>query len=255
MDLASRTPASTPSLQAFEYSHIAALLDALTQIDSALGHDVPKKRMSAGCVGLEVPAADLMQAAGLLRDALGFEILTTVSGVDMVDHIESIYHFRSVSRNWLVQVRVKLPSEAPEVDSLVSLYISANWLERECYDMVGIIYRGHPDLRRILLDDEFFGYPLLKSFHPTPITVHDRATTQVDAVRALSGQQQRNVERVVAKRLGQGKEERLHPGTPTFGTNAVYLETGQGVEPGEPEHSTGGKTRADGTPVMKPQRG
>ena len=231
------------------------MLDALTKVDSALGHDVPKRRMSAGCVGIEVAQADLLQAARLLRDSLGFEMLTTISGVDLVDHIESIYHFRSVNRNWLLQVRVKLPKEKPEVDSLVSLYASANWLERECYDMVGIIYRGHPDLRRILLDDEFFGYPLLKSFHPTPLTVHDRATTQVDGVRALSGEQQRNVERVVAKRLGQGNEERLHPGTPTFGSNAVYLATGQGVEPGEPEHSTDGKTQAGDMPVMKPQRG
>lgn len=255
MDVVSQTPPSAPSLQAFDSAHIGAMLEALAQLDSALGHNVPKRRMSAGCVGIEVSAGDLMQSARMLRDTLGFEMLTTISGVDLVDHIESVYHFRSVTRNWLLQVRVKLPSEKPEVDSLVSLYASANWLERECYDMVGIIYRGHPDLRRILLDDEFYGYPLLKSFHPTPLTVHDRATTQVDGVRALSGEQQRNVERVVAKRLGQGNEERLHPGTPTFGSNAVYLETGQGVEPGEPEHSTDGKTQASGMPVMKPQRG
>lgn len=255
MDLVSQTPPVAPSLEAFASTHISAMLDALAQLDSALGHVVPKRRMSAGCVGVEVPAEELMLASKLVRDSLGFEILTTVSGVDLVDHVESVYHFRSVSRNWLLQVRVKLPSDKPEVDSLVSLYASANWLERECYDMVGIVYRGHPDLRRILLDDEFYGYPLLKSFHSTPITVHDRATTQVDGVQALSGEQQRNVERVVAKRLGQGNEERLHPGTPTFGSNAVYLETGQGVEPGQPEHSTDGSTMADGMPIMKPQRG
>lgn len=255
MDLVSQTPPAAPSLEAFDTAHIGALLEGLGRLDSALGHDVPKRRMSAGCVGVEIPADELAQAARLLRDALGFEILTTISGVDLVDHLESVYHFRSVSRNWIVQVRVKLPNDKPEVDSLVGLYASANWLERECYDMVGIVYRGHPDLRRILLDDEFFGYPLLKSFHQTPLTVHDRATTQVDGVRALSGEQQRNVERVAPKRLGQGNEERLHPGTPTFGSNAVYLETGQGVEPGQPEHSTDGKTEAGGMPVMKPQRG
>lgn len=255
MDIAARASDAAPSLTAFEATHIGAMLDALAKLDAAVGHPVPKKRMSAGCVGIEVAREDLTQVVRLLRDTLGFEMLTTISGVDMVDHIESVYHLRSYAHNWLLQVRVKLPNERPEVDSLVSLYTSANWLERECYDMVGILYQGHPDLRRILLDDEFFGYPLLKSFHPTPITVHDRATTQVDAVRALSGEQQRNVERVVAKRLGQGNEERLHPGTPTFGSNAVYLATGQGVEPGEPEHSTDGKTQAGRMPVMKPQRG
>src|SRR5260370_6940082 len=100
--------------------------------------------------------------------------------------------------------------------------------------MMGITLRGHRDLRRILLDDEFFGFPLRKSFHSTPITVHDRATTQVDPNRALAGEAQRNMERVVAKRLGQGEQERLHPGVPTFGSNAFYLETGQGLEPDQP---------------------
>src|SRR5437588_61276 len=109
-------------------------------------------------------------------------------------------------------------TEKPEVDSVVSVWPTANWLERETYDMYGIRFTGHPDLRRMLLDDEFEGYPLLKSFHQVPLTVKPRATTQVDPNVAVSGQyQQKGVEHVVQKKLGQGKEERLHPGTPTFG--------------------------------------
>jgi NADH/F420H2 dehydrogenase subunit C len=236
LDIAAGTPGSASPLLAFDRDHINDLLARLGQLEETLGASLPAKKMSAGVVGLEVPPERLLDLARALRDSLGFEMLTTVSAVDMVDHVESIYHFRSISNNWVVQVRVKLPSDHPEVDSLVGLYASANWLERECYDMVGIVYRGHPDLRRILLDDDFFGYPLRKSFHQTPLTVHDRATTQVDAVRALAGEQQRNVERVVPKRLGQGEQERLRPGVPTFGSNAFYLETGQGVEPDQPEH-------------------
>ncbi|MBV8823072.1 MAG: NADH-quinone oxidoreductase subunit C, partial [Ktedonobacteraceae bacterium] len=77
---------------------------------------------------------------------------------------------------------------------------------------------GHPDLRRMLLDDDFEGYPLLKSFHQVPLTVKPPATTQVDPNMAVSGQfQQQRVEHVVQKKFGQGIEERLHPGTPTFG--------------------------------------
>jgi NADH/F420H2 dehydrogenase subunit C len=259
VDLArpSATGAGTgaPSLLAFDRDHINDLLDRLGELEDAQGQPVPARRMNAGVVGLEVPPERLVEVARALRDSLGFEMLTTVSAVDMQDHVESIYHFRAISRNWVVQVRVKLPSEQPEVDSLVGLYPSANWLERECYDMVGIVYRGHPDLRRILLDDEFFGYPLRKSFHQTPIAVHDRATTQVDPERALAGEQQRNVERVVAKRLGQGDEERLHPGTPTFGSNAFYLETGQGVEPQQPEHGSTVETDTSTGAGEKPQRG
>jgi hypothetical protein len=84
--------------------------------------------------------------------------------------------------------------------------------------MFGIRYAGHPDLRRMLLDDDFEGHPLLKSFHPVPRMVKPRATTQIDPNMAVSGQfQQQNLERVVQKKLGQGMSERLHPGTPTFG--------------------------------------
>lgn len=254
MDLVAQPGNGAPSLLAFDNEHISALLGELAQLDTVVGNEVPKRRLSGGCVGIEIPPAKLLDAAQVLRDSLGFDMLTCVSAVDMVDHVESVYHFRSIGRNYLLQVRVTAPSDAPEVDSLVSLYPSANWLERECYDMVGIRYRGHPDLRRILLDDEFFGHPLLKSFHPTPITVHDRATTQVDAVRAVAGEQQRNVERIVAKNLGQGNEERLHPGKLTFGSAAVYVQTGQGVE-GDVTHQITSQNPDQEGPVMKPQRG
>ena len=137
----------------------------------------------------------LLDVAAILRDGLSFEMMTCVSGVDMIDHVESIYHFRSLRNNWLLQVRVKLPSENPRVASLVSIYPSANWLERETYDLFGIVFEGHPDLRRILLDDDFFGYPLRKDFRATPYTVHDPATTQIDPSRAVTesaGAQHRN---------------------------------------------------------------
>ncbi len=257
MDLVPQAANGTPSLLAFDNEHINALLGELAQLDTVLGHEIPKRRLTGGCVGIEVPREQLLDAARTLRDTLGFDMLTCVSGVDMVDHLESVYHFRSIGRNYLLQVRVQMPSDSPDVDSLVSIYSSANWLERECYDMYGIRYRGHPDLRRILLDDEFYGHPLLKSFRPTPLTVHDRATTQVDAVRAVSGEQQRNVERVVAKNLGQGDEERLHPGKLTFGSAAVYVKTGQGVEDGSTPSTrqiTSENPDQEG-PVMKPQRG
>ncbi len=216
-------PASTH--QAFQPDHIAELTHALHTLDGLVGHPV---LMGGGGVGVEVEREKLVTFCRVARDELGFEMLTSVSGVDMRDHLQVVYHLRSLSRNWLLQVKVNLEPGKPEVDSLVSVWASANWLERETYDLFGITFVGHPDLRRILLDDEFEGYPLLKSFHPTPMTVHDRATTQVGPQIALSGEQQRGVERVVSKRLGQGTLERLHPGTPTFG-HAVHPE-----QPGVP---------------------
>ena len=230
MDLTARTAqpgASSPRAPlAFQRDHIAELTRALHGLEGLVGHPV---LMGGGGVGIVVDRAHLVDISRALRDDLGFEMLTSVSGVDMRDHLEVVYHLRSLSRNWLLQVKVALEPGKPQVDSLVGLWLSANWLERETYDLFGMVFVGHPDLRRILLDDEFEGYPLLKSFHPTPMTVHDLATTQVAPEEALSGEAQRGVERVVSKRLGQGALERLHPGTPTFG-NAHYPD-----QPGVPE--------------------
>ncbi|MBF6591199.1 MAG: NADH-quinone oxidoreductase subunit C, partial [Ktedonobacterales bacterium] len=218
MDLVpARGAPGAPSLQAYDRDHINTLLDQLAGVDAVLEQPAAKKLLGGGAVSITVPPERLLEAARVLRDTLGFEMLTCISGLDMVDHLDSIYHFRSLAHNWLLQVRVQVPTERPEVSSLVSLYASANWLERETYDLYGIIYLGHPDLRRILLDDEYEGYPLRKSFRSTPVTVHDRATTQVDGPRAISGEQTRHQERIVLKRLGQGEQERLHPGMMTFG--------------------------------------
>lgn len=227
-------PTQPPSLHAFDRTHIAELVDALSsRLPDLVGHPVPVQRMAGGMVGIELPPASLLTTARFLRDTLGFDLLSSVSGVDMQDHLDSIYHLRAIGKNWLLQIRVPLTADQPEVDSLVSLYPTANWLEREEYDLLGIIYTSHPDLRRIMLDDDFQGYPLLKSFRSTPAVVHDRATTQISPDQAIAGEGQRNVERVVAKRLGQGQEERLHPGTPTFGDMAIFSRTGQGLLPGQ----------------------
>jgi NADH:ubiquinone oxidoreductase subunit C len=234
MDLVPRlsTPLAPPSLLAFDRDHVETLASELTtRLPEIVGQPISVTHMNGGILGLTLPPERLVAAARFLRDTLGFDMLTCVSGVDMGDHLDSIYHLRAISHNWLLQVRVSLPAAAPQVDSLMGLYPSANWLEREEYDLVGIVYLGHPDLRRILLDDDFQGHPLLKSFRSTPVVVHDRATTQVPPRQALTGEHQRNLETVVGKRLGQGQEERLHPGTPTFGDMAIFARTGQGVEP------------------------
>jgi NADH/F420H2 dehydrogenase subunit C len=207
-------------------------MQQLAILDSTTDQALPRRLQSGGAVTMDVPAERLLDVARTLRDTLGFEMMTCVSGVDMVDHLESIYHFRSIAHNWLLQIRVKLPSDHPRVPSLVSLYASANWLERETYDLFGIVFEGHPDLRRILLDDDFFGYPLLKSFRPTPLTVHDPATTQTAASLAVSGEtQQLHMATITNTHLGQGEQERLHPGKLTFGSAAVFKQTGQGVVP------------------------
>ncbi|MDA3940142.1 MAG: NADH-quinone oxidoreductase subunit C [Spirochaetia bacterium] len=86
----------------------------------------------------------------------------TASGVDTRTGIEVLYHFSIEDSGYLISVRVKLDRENPQVDSLSSVIIGAEWIEREMYELLGINFRGHPDLRRLLLSDLWPGgvYPL-----------------------------------------------------------------------------------------------
>jgi len=196
----------------------AALARDLAPIAQITGKALEPQTLKGDFLSLEIDRTNLVAVCRFLRDQLSFDLLSCISGVDMLDHLESVYHLRSLTRDQLLQIKVRLDNEKPEVESVVSVWPTANWLERETYDMYGIRYTGHPDLRRMLLDDDFEGHPLLKSFHPVPHVVKDRATTQVDPNMAVASQfQQKGVEKAVYKKVGQGQQERLHPGTPTFG--------------------------------------
>ena len=217
MDLVPRSK-SLPTASSGYRDQNAALTRELAPIVQITGKPVIPQTMKGDFLSLDIDRTNLVAVCRFLRDQLGFDMLSCVSGVDMLDHLETVYHMWSTTRNALMQIKVRLDHEKPEVDSLVSVWPAANWLERETYDLFGIRFTGHPDLRRILLDDDFEGYPLLKNFHQVPFTVKNRATTQVDPNMAVAGKyQQKGVEHVVQKRFGQGMEERLHPGTPTFG--------------------------------------
>ncbi len=217
MDIVPRPRSLTTSTSGYRDQN-AALARDLAPIAQITGKPVNPKTLKGDYLSLDVDRSNLVAVCRFLRDQLGFDMLSCISGVDMIDHLETVYHVRSLTRGQLLQLKVRVDSDKPEVDSLVSVWPTANWLERETFDMFGIHFTGHPDLRRMLLDDDFEGYPLLKSFHQVPLTVKPRATTQVDPNVAVAGPyQQKGVEHVVQKKLGQGLEERLHPGTPTFG--------------------------------------
>ncbi len=224
MDLVPRST-SIPSATTGYRDQNAALARDLAPIGQITGMAVAPKTLKGDFLALDIEREHLVAVCRFLRDQLSFDLLSSISGVDMLDHLETVYHLRSTTRGQLLQLKVRLENERPEVDSVVSVWPTANWLERETYDLFGIRFAGHPDLRRMLLDDDFEGYPLLKSFHQVPLTAKPRATTQVDPNMAVSGQfQQQHVEHVVQKKLGQGMEERLHPGTPTFGHSSHGTE-------------------------------
>ena len=109
---------------------------------------------------------DLFRA---LRDEadFGFDMLVDVTAVDWLDRkprFEVVYQLNSLTRGH--RLRVKIPVDAADawVHSLAGLWGAADWLERECYDMFGIMFKGHPDLRRILMYDSFEGHPLRKDY-------------------------------------------------------------------------------------------
>jgi NADH-quinone oxidoreductase subunit C len=96
-----------------------------------------------------------------------FDMLSCVTGIDNgveANTMEVIYHLYSIPFNASLMLKVILPRENPEVESLCGVWKSANWLEREVYDMFGINFKNHPDLRRILMPNDWEGYPLRKDY-------------------------------------------------------------------------------------------
>jgi len=94
----------------------------------------------------------------------GYETLNWIAGVDRRTSIESVYHVYSWKTNTYIELHVELPRAKPEVDTVSDVWPAADWHEREAWDMVGIVFIGHPDPRRILLKDDFIGHPLRKDY-------------------------------------------------------------------------------------------
>jgi NADH-quinone oxidoreductase subunit C len=124
-------------------------------------------------VTARVEPARLLEVMRVLRDdpAAAFDMLTDLTAVDYLGYpgrsgprFEVVYHLYSLERGHRLRVKVGVEEGACEVDSLVPLWASADWMEREVWDLYGIRFRGHPDLRRILLYDGFEGHPLRKDY-------------------------------------------------------------------------------------------
>jgi NADH-quinone oxidoreductase subunit C len=145
-------------------------------LQAALGDKIVKQSVYVGEITIEVNAAEWLAAAKVLRDdeALGFEQLTDLCGVDYSTYGEgawngkrfaAVAHLLSYANNQRLRVRVFADDdEFPMLDSVVEVWPIANWNEREAFDLYGIIFTGHPDLRRILSDYGFIGHPFRKDF-------------------------------------------------------------------------------------------
>jgi NADH-quinone oxidoreductase subunit C len=111
----------------------------------------------------------LVEVMRFLRDdpELAFEMLTDLTCVDYLGEtprFEMVYHLYSVAKNHRLRIKARVPEAACEIDTLCPVWPSANWMEREVWDLYGVRFTGHPDLRRLLLYEEFQGHPLRKDY-------------------------------------------------------------------------------------------
>jgi len=161
-------------------------LDTLQEaITAQLGGRVKKLDRAVGELTLTVAAADYIEAALLLRDHpdLKFEQLVDLCGVDYSSYRDApwegprfcvVSHLLSITHNWRLRLKAFCPDDdVPQIPSLAEVWSSTNWFEREAFDLFGIIFDGHLDLRRILTDYGFIGHPFRKDF-PVSGTVEMR---------------------------------------------------------------------------------
>tara|TARA_R110002110_G_scaffold415562_1_gene651063 strand:- start:30900 stop:31571 length:672 start_codon:yes stop_codon:yes gene_type:complete len=179
-------------------SQLLAMKDIISE---KLGQRVSQIDILNNELTLEIRPADILDVCEILRDneGLKFELLMDVCGVDYLHHgvtewettnstasgfergVHSIrdsiphspwpkprfcvvYHLLSVTLNQRIRLKVFLEDTSPAIDSVIDIWASANWYEREAFDLYGILFKGHPDLRRILTDYGFVGHPFRKDF-------------------------------------------------------------------------------------------
>jgi NADH-quinone oxidoreductase subunit C len=167
--------------------------DIIATLERKFGERIKSKKLDVQDPFAVVDAKDLLEVCRYLRDepSLRFELLNCISGVDYLEldpkkaakagfepHTEVVYHFQSFTHRHRFVLKVLLPrwkddkpGELPEVPSVVSIWATADWHEREVYDLSGIWFTGHPDLRRILLAEDWVGHPLRKDYE-FPLEYH-----------------------------------------------------------------------------------
>jgi NADH-quinone oxidoreductase subunit C len=167
--------------------------EIVARLQERLGGKIKAKSLEAIDPFVVVEPGDLVEVCRFLKEdeRLRFDLLHDISGVDWLEpdpkkapkagfepHLEVVYHLQSFAHKHRFVVKVVLPrwkdnkpGQLPEVPSLTGLYNSANWHEREVYDLVGVFFTGHPELTRILLAEDWVGHPLRKDYE-YPLEYH-----------------------------------------------------------------------------------
>jgi NADH-quinone oxidoreductase subunit C len=141
---------------------------ALDRANAALGELCrPAQPQRDGMPCIEVEARDVAEIARTLRDRCGFDSATFVTAVDhypKVPRFEVVYQLLSVTHNDRLRITTRVEADSPNVPSVTPIWAGASFMERECFDMFGISFEGHPKLTRLLMPEEYEHYPLRKDF-------------------------------------------------------------------------------------------
>ena len=142
----------------------------LKLLNQKLSNQLLEAKLDLGDVVVRLRPEGLLDFVRLIKldRELAMNVLVSITAVDWLDRqeerFEMVYHLASLANQFRLRIKVWIPESKPEIASLVSLWSGANFLEREVWDMYGIKFSGHPDLRRILMYDEFKGHPLRKDY-------------------------------------------------------------------------------------------
>lgn len=152
--------------------HIPTALDPAATLQEALPDSLLDVHEYAGETTLIVKPADIVKVARFMRDTNGliYNYLSDISSVDYYPDYNRpgrfgvCYHLYSMLYNRRIRLKVFLQEDEPVVPTVTVVWAAANWLEREIYDLMGIVFEGHPDLRRVLMPDDWNGHPLRRDY-------------------------------------------------------------------------------------------
>ncbi len=150
-------------------TNIPEVVDDLVE---RFGDDVSPLPIYAGERTVLVSKARLLDVCRYLKEECNFDYLSDLGGIDRFtedDRFEVMYNLVSLAGRKRLRLKVRVDEDEPEVDSVTCVWAAANWNERECWDMIGIRFKGHPDMRRMFMPEDFEYHPLRKEFPPLGI--------------------------------------------------------------------------------------
>ena len=196
---------------------MSRLATLLANLEACLGEQLLASQQAFDELTIELAPDSIKSALQRLRDneSTRFDQLIDLCGVDYSEYTEHldrewdkprfavVYHLQSIPHNWRLRVKTHLDGEPPVIASVIDVWPGANWFEREAFDVMGIVFDGHPDLRRILTDYGFIGHPFRKDF---PLSGHVEMRYDEDKKRVIY--EPVTIEpRILVPRISRGEQE------------------------------------------------